>query len=741
MPDTVIKDALERFRASQAASSVNREKAVQDIRFARLGIQWPDAIARQRQQEGRPVLTINRLPAFIRQVVNDARQNSPAIQVVPVDSGADPDTAQVISGLIRAIERGSNAAVAYDTALEHAVSCGFGFFRICTDYASPDSFDQEARIERIANPLSVHWDTNSTEFDASDWGFAFVSDMLLESEFRRLYPKAKAISWEAGRGDDWTDWFGEEKVRVAEYWERTETKRKLLLLSDGTAVREDQLTDQIKAALMLSGITPVREREAQDWKVTRRVINGAEVLEETDWPGSLIPICPVWGEEVVIDGLRHFRSLVRDATDPQRMFNFWRSASTELVALAPRAPWLVPEGGIPLGEEGEKWRTANTRSHPYLLYRPGAGAMPQRQPFAGVPAGAIQEALNAADDMKAITGIYDASLGARSNETSGRAIMARQREGDVGTFHFLDNLSRAIQYAGRILVEIIPSLYSAQQAVRILGDDQKPKVVKLTQEAGGGGAQPNGQPRLYNLSVGRYDVSVKTGPSYTTQREATRDALTQLAQAAPQMAPVMADIIVKLMDFPDAEGVSRRLHALLPPQVLAAEKAAEDGEGSGMPPEVAAQLQQAQMQMQQMQAQMQQMAAELQSKQAEAQVKGAEIQVKREEIGVKRDELQLKAAELHARLQAEAEARAQAQQQAQAEAEGDDAEAQMQQQMVAALTALAQQQQQASAAVAQVAQGQQGLTDALAQLAAMVRAPRRLIRDEAGRPIGAEIEA
>lgn len=728
MPDDVIRDALERFRASQAGSSVNREKAVQDIRFARLGIQWPDAIARQRQQEGRPVLTINRLPAFVRQVVNDARQNSPAIQVVPVDNGADVDTATVIGGLIRAIERGSNAAVAYDTALEHAVSCGFGFFRICTDYAAPDSFDQVAKIERIANPLSVHWDTNSVEFDASDWQFAFVSDMLLESEFKRAYPKAKPISWEAGRGDDWLDWFGEEKVRVAEYWERTEIKRKLLLLSDGAAVREDQLTDQIKAALMLAGIAPVREREATDWKVTRRVINGAEVLEETDWPGSMIPICPVWGEEVVIDGLRHFRSLVRDATDPQRMFNFWRSASTELVALAPRAPWIVPEGGIPMGEEGEKWRTANTRSHPYLLYRPGAGAMPQRQPFAGVPAGAIQEALNAADDMKAITGIYDASLGARSNETSGRAILARQREGDVGTFHFIDNLSRAIQYAGRILVEIIPSLYSARETVRILGEDQQAKVVKLTQEAGGG-VGPDGRERLYNLSVGRYDVSVKTGPSYTTQREATRESLIQLAQAAPQAAPILADMVMRLMDFPDADKAARRLQAMLPPQVLAAEQA--DAQ-SGMPPEAQMALQQLQQQLQQAQAQMQQMAAELQSKQADAQVKGAEIQVKREEIGVKRDELSLKAAELQARLQAERQAREAADQ--------DDAEeAQMQQQMVAALTALAQQQQQAQAAVAQVAQGQQGLADALAQLAAMVRAPRRLVRDEAGRPVGAEI--
>lgn len=728
MPDAIIRDALERFSASEDGSAVNRERALEDIRFARLGVQWPEDIARQRRQEGRPVLTINRLPSFIRQVVNDARQNSPAIQVVPVDSGSDVDTAQVIGGLIRAIERGSNAAVAYDTALEHAVSCGFGFFRICTDYAGPDTFDQIAKVERIANPLSVHWDTNSTEFDASDWEYAFVSNMLTEGEFKRAYPKAKPVSWEEGRGDDWQDWFGEEKVRVAEYWLRTEVKRKLLLLSDGAVVREDQLTDQIKAALMLSGIAPVREREATDWKVTRRVINGAEVLEETDWPGSLIPICPVWGEEVVIDGMRHFRSLVRDATDPQRMFNFWRSASTELVALAPRAPWIIPEGGIPMGEEGEKWRTANTRSHPYLTYRPSAGAMPQRQPFSGVPAGAIQEALNAADDMKAITGIYDASLGARSNETSGRAILARQREGDVGTFHFLDNLSRAIQYAGRVLVEIIPSIYSARETIRILGDDQKAKVVKLTQEAGGAPQVP-GQERLYNITVGRYDVSVKTGPSYTTQREATREALIQLAQAAPQAAPILADMAVRLMDFPDADRAARRLQALLPPQVLAAEQA--DAQ-SGMPPEAQMAMQQLQQQLQQAQAQMQQMAAELQSKQADAQVKQAEIAVKREEVAVKSGELQLKAAEMQARLEAEQQARM-------AEDQDDAAEAQMQQQMAQALQALAEQQAQGQAVLVQVAQGQQGLADALAQLAAMARAPRRLVRDEAGRPIGAEI--
>ncbi len=584
MADDIIKTALEQFRESQDGSDYNRVAAQDDIRFARMSDQWPRKVREQRVEEGRPCLTINKLPSFIRQVVNDARQNKPGIGVHPVDSGADVATAEVIGGLVRSIERGSNAEIAYDTAIDHAVTGGFGFFRIGIDYAHDDTFDMECQIQRVPNPLMVHWDISSTEFDASDWAYAFVSDFLSEDQFRARYPKADPVSWEGGLNEDAVNWTEESKLRLAEYWLRTEESRNLIMLSNGDTVREDMLPKMaaeffaagafelggmvddeqlVRNFLSAAGLQQRAIREVRAHKVKRRIINGQEVLEEEDWPGSAIPICPVWGDEVIIDGKRHFLSMIRDAKDPQTMFNFWRSATTELVALAPRAPWLIEEGAIPKGQQGV-WQTANTRSHAYLPYAKGHN-MPKRETFAGVPAGALQESLNANDDMKSILGIYDASLGARSNETSGRAILARQRESDVSNFHFIDNLNRAIRYAGRCLVDIIPAVYSTRSSIRILGEDMKDKVARLA------GENPDAEGGLYNLAVGKYDVTVRSGPSYSTQREETRETLIEIMRAVPDAAALLGDVLLDHMDFVGADKVSKRLQLLLPLQIQQAE--------------------------------------------------------------------------------------------------------------------------------------------------------------------------
>jgi hypothetical protein len=497
----------------------------------------------------------------------------------------------------------------------------------------------EARIERIANPLSVHWDTNTTQFDASDWNYAFISDVLTEDEFEARYPKASKAGFEPG-SDYNANWRTEDQIRVAEYWQRKEEKRKIALLSDGNVIEVDKIDGELQALFDATGVTVLRERGSTFHVVTRRMITSTEILEESIWPGSMIPICPVWGEEIIYEGKRYLKSLVRDAKDPQMMLNFWRSATTELVALAPRAPWVGPEGFIPKGKE-EVWRTANTRSHAYLEFDPRAGGAPQRQPFAGAPAGAIQEALSAADDMKSIMGIHDASLGARSNETSGKAIMARQREGDVATFHFIDNLNRAIQYAGRVLVEIIPSIYSERQAIQILGPDDAPKVVDLTKTSQEG--------KLYDFTVGKYDVTVKTGPSFTTQRMEAQESLVEIMRNVPAAAPVLGDILVQNMDWPGADQVSKRLKLLLPPEIQQAEQAENQ---DGLPPEAQQaimianqQVQAGQQEIQQLQAQLQQAAAapdmaKLQIEQIKAQ---SEAAYKQAQIGLEQERLALEA--------------------------------------------------------------------------------------------------
>lgn len=572
-----LAEALEHFKLSEEAESENRKAWIDDVRFARLGEQWPDGVKRQREIDGRPCLTINRMPAMLRQVVNDARQNKPAIKVHPVDSGAKRETAEILNGLIRNIEYTSNADVAYDTALDHAVTGGFGYFRIDVDYACDDEFDLDIKICRIANPLTVYGDENSTAADSSDWNKAFITELYTESEFEKRWKGAEKSNWESSYRDLPDGWRDNELVRVAEWWTREEVPAKLLKLSDGMVLYVNEYM-RIKDILDAQGITVVGERDTKTNKVKQKIISGAEVLEENEWAGKYIPIVPVYGDEVMVEGKRHWISLTRWAKDPQQMFNYWRTASTELVALAPKAPYLGPKGAF--NTDANKWATVNNVSYPYIEY--DGAEMPKRQPFAGPPAGALQEALNASDDMKSTMGIYDAALGARSNETSGRAILQRQRESDTATFNYIDNLSRAIRHAGRVMVDLIPKVYNAPRIIRVIHEDGSNESVPINQpftpdqakspqaqayEAGKTQETVDGLTRIYDVTTGKYDVTCDAGPSFSTKREEAASQMMELGRMFPPMMQVAGDLLVKNLDWPGADDIADRLKAMLPPQL------------------------------------------------------------------------------------------------------------------------------------------------------------------------------
>lgn len=558
--DDELAEAKEAFALCAEAEADNREAALDDLRFARLGEQWPDDIRNRRAREMRPCLTINRLPSFIRQVVNDARQNKPSIKVKPVDSASDPATAEILNGLIRNIEYTSNADIAYDTAAEFAVTMGIGYIRIGIEYACDDNFDKDLRIQRVANPFSIYGDPHSTAADSSDWNMAFVVDRLSKETFRQRYKDAEEVDWNAlGYGKLEAPWLEDDEILVAERWLREEVPSTLLLLSNGLALREEQYLAQ-KEIFDASLVQVVGERPTRRYRIRQTLMTGAEILETNDWAGRYIPIIPVYGEEVNVEGKRWFRSLIRDAKDAQQMHNYWRTCATELVALAPKAPFIGAKGSF--DSDIARWETANTESHPFLEYDPVPGQMPpQRQPFAGPPAGALNEALLASDDMKAIMGLYDASLGARSNETSGVAIRTRQRQGDIATFHFIDNLQRGIRHAGRVLLDLIPAVYNTARIVRVLGQEGEARNVAIA-PAGAPSANvgpQQGFDRVYDVTLGKYDVAVESGPAFSTQREEAVSALIELIRAYPPAATVVGDLIVKMMDFPNAAEVAARL--------------------------------------------------------------------------------------------------------------------------------------------------------------------------------------
>lgn len=563
MTDDIVKEALDKFDAAVEAEADNRREALDDIKFARLSEQWPEEVRAARQREGRPCLTINKLPAYIRQVVNDSRQNKPSVRIRPVDDESDPETAEVLRGLVRNIEYTSNADIAYDTAIDNAVTCGIGYWRIDVDYAHDDTFDMDLRINRIANPFSVYSDPQSAAADSSDWSCAFVVTLLKKEEFKAKYKGADASDWETDKYADMrAPWMDNDYIQLAEYWNREEIQREIVRLSTGQVMGADVYAAQ-KEMYDIGGITVVGNRQTRSYKVAQYLMSGAEVLETTDWAGKYIPIVPVYGEEVNIEGKRYLRSLVRDAKDPARMFNYWRTASTELVALAPKAPFIGRKGAF--DTDVNKWASANTKSYPYIEY--DGPEPPQRQPFAGVPAGALQEAMNSSDDMKAVMGMFDPSMGARSNETSGKAIIARQRESDTGTFHFIDNLSRSIRHTGRILIDLIPHIYTADRVIRVLGEDGKEqKNVRLGQKQEETEGQ-EGNGRIYDLSVGKYDVSVDTGPNYTTKRVEAAEQMTEMMRVYPDAAPLIADLLATNLDWPGADDIAARFKAMLPPQI------------------------------------------------------------------------------------------------------------------------------------------------------------------------------
>lgn len=571
--ESFLAKARERFKLAQEAEARIREEALADLEF-RAGRQWPDDVRSQRTLDKRPCLTINRLPSIIKQVTNEQRQNRPAIKVSPVDDHADPETAEVIQGIVRHIEVNSNADQAYDKAHEDAVTMGFGYFRVVTEYLDPRSFDQEIVIKRIRNPFTVYFDPACQEPDYSDARFAFIVEEVSKDEYKELYPRSEmaGLTDFASVGDRAAGWLTGSSVRVAEYFYVEKQPRTLAVLADGSVVFLEEVPE---------GAQVVAKRETQVPTVHWCKINGIEKLEETAWPGQWIPIVPVLGDELDINGERQLIGMVRDAKDPQRMYNYWATAETEMIALAPRAPFIGAEGQF----EGHEvaWKQANVRNFAYVEYKPTSVAghpipPPQRQVFEP-PIQAISMArMQSAEDLKATTGIYDASLGARSNETSGVAIQARQREGDVANFHFTDNLSRAIRHCGRILIDLIPKVYDTPRVVRIIGADEQQKTVQVNQPFMEGGVN-----KLYDLSVGRYDVTVSAGPSFMTKRQESVASMMELTKTYPQLAQIAGDLLVKNMDWPGADQIAERLKKLLPPEL-------QDDEEKPIPPCVQAQM-------------------------------------------------------------------------------------------------------------------------------------------------------
>jgi hypothetical protein len=589
-PATVMDTMRSRLTMAIAAYSESREDELDDLRFFAGSPdnqwQWPaDVLATRGSVQGqtinaRPCLTINKLPQHVRMVTNDQRQNRPSGKVIPADDKADVEVAEIYDGIVRHIEYISDADVAYDTACENQVTYGEGYIRLLTEYCSDDTFDQDIRIGRIRNSFSVYMDPTIQDPCGSDAKWCFITEDLTKSEYARLFPDAMPISsiQQQGVGDEnLSNWLNEDVVRIAEYFYIEYEPAKLNLYPDNRTAFEGSRED---AMFKASGLTPLKSRQVDRKRVKWCKTNGYEMLEENDWAGQWIPVIRVVGNEFEVDGRLFVSGLVRNAKDAQRMYNYWVSAETEMLALAPKAPF-IGYGGQFEGYE-QQWKTANVNNWPYLEVNPdvtdGAGAvlpLPQRSPPPMAQVGLIQAKAGASDDIKSTTGQYDSSLGATSNERSGRAILAREKQGDTGTYHYVDNLARAIRYTTRQIVDMIPKIYDTQRIARIIGMDGETSMAKIDpmqQEPVKKIVSPENPSivieKIYNPGVGRYDVCVTTGPSYMTKRQEALDSMSQLLQANPALWAVAGDLFIKNMDWPGAQEMSARFAKTIDPKLL-----------------------------------------------------------------------------------------------------------------------------------------------------------------------------
>ena len=630
-----------RFQVALSALSDSREDEVDDLRFMAGSPdnqwQWPaDVLATRGSIQGqtinaRPCLTINKLPQHVRQVTNEQRQNRPSGKVIPADDKADIQVAEIFDGMIRHIEYISDADVAYDTACDNQVTYGEGYIRILTEYAREDSFDQDIKIGRIRNSFSVYMDPAIQDPCGSDAEYCFITQDMLKTDYERDFPNASPVSslMSQGVGDQsMAMWLTEDRVRIAEYFYIARQRATLNLYPDNVTAFDGTAQDkQLKAMFGAPLKTRTMDRKKVMWAKT----NGAEVLEEREWAGKHIPVVRVVGNEFEVDGRLFVSGLVRNAKDAQRMYNYWVSQEAEMLALAPKAPF-IGYGGQFEGYE-QQWKTANTNNWPYLEINPdvtdGAGAplpLPARAQPPMASSGLLQAKLGASDDIKSTTGQYDSSLGQQSNERSGRAILAREKQGDTGTYHYVDNLARAVRYVARQLVDLIPKIYDTERVARIVGLDgevgmvqlnpQQPEPVREIQDQNGLVIG-----KVYNPSVGVYDVCVTTGPGYMTKRQEALDAMSMLLQSNPELWSVAGDLFVKNMDWPGAQEMAKRFAKIIDPKVL---------EGEDQSPE----MQAAKMQMEALMKDLNQMAGMLQR--VEQSVEAQELQIKAYDAETKR---------------------------------------------------------------------------------------------------------
>lgn len=574
-----LDDMRQEYQLDLDFDRLNRESALEDKKFA-AGEQWDPVVLEQRK--GLPSLIINQIPQFTAQVVGDWRESRKAVKVL-ASFDEDQNIADVRGDLIRSIEAQSRADRIYDTAFESLIQCGDGAFRVSVEYARDDVFDQDIFIRPIEDALAVVWDRYSVDPTARDARHCYVDDRIPKKEFDRKYPgvsEAKlddGMFWERADIQSWAD---KDGYKLTEYWRMIERQRIIGLFQNGKVyeLNAENMTD-----IIMQNGNPVKTRVSTVSYAQMHLCTGFALLAGPfEYRLTRLPIIRMSGRVVNIGGRRVRYGIVRFMKDPARLRNFWRSVAAEQLGYAPKAAWIATASAVE-GREDDL-RRAHLNRDPLIIVNDEAefGKNIMRVEPPTIQQALLTEAQTNVQDMKDVTGIQDASLGIKSNEVSGRAIDARQHEGDIAALTYFDNGDAAVLEAGDVINQFIPQVYDGTRVIRTIGADETVKFRKINDPM---------NPEAIDLSVGKYDVALTSGTSYTTRRQAAAQAMMDAIQVWPQLMQVAGDLVAKAQDWPGAEQLAERLAKTIPPQYLTEEEQKENG-GPGVDPEQFQQIQQ-----------------------------------------------------------------------------------------------------------------------------------------------------
>lgn len=592
--DKIIKEARERFAFCEDYYSAAYQKWRDDYRFGHADAdnqdQWPDELLTTRELDQKPTLTVNKTRIHCLQIINDAKQNKPGIVVHPTSNDATYEAAQVFEDVVRHIEYHSRAQQAYDKASDNQVFGGLGFCRVYTEYANAKDFDQDIRIGGVRDPLTIYMDPDAKEADKSDSEYGFEFDDMPIEKFKRQNPAhADAAASFSGSLGGFNVWLSEDHIRVANYWRKKHEKVTLVSVIDPNTgerrtVPKKQISPELIKQIKADKGWDYRERDSDVVTVECIKIAGSKIVDRYDWLGKWIPLVPCVGEEVIIDGQLDLKGHVRYLKDAQRMYNYNTSAEVEFGALQTKIPFIGPAEAFEGYEE--YYAAANRQNLGFLPYkhRDDDGqeiARPERVQPPQMSAVFLKGMEVAQQELMMASGQYEAQMGEQGNEKSGKAINARQRQGDNATYHFVDNHAIMVRQIGRIVVDLIPKIYDTARILRIRGDDGMMKNITIDPQAQAAVQKKQDQDKqevqiIFNPNVGEFAVEVDIGPSYATRRQEAWNAIIQILTQSPQLIPVVGDLLFQNADFPGADEIAIRLRRMAPPQALGDDPAPQD---------------------------------------------------------------------------------------------------------------------------------------------------------------------